>query len=322
MKRSASAAPHPRDVTASRRLRAFAACAAVVAAAGLAGAVRADDDPIMGTGQERELRSGGMTRTYRVVPSHVTSNLGKALVIVLHGGFGTAQGAQDAYGWDGVASFSSAEIVYPEGFGRSWNAGRCCGPAHDRNIDDVRFLTDVIRDAERRDGIDPKRVFVTGMSNGAMMAYRMACEGRISLAGIGPVAGDLEVPCTSPVAPVSVMAIHGTADENVPFAGGVNRKGFVRVNHTSVADSVGRWRAIDRCEAPGAERRGPMLRETSYCADGTAVVLVTVDGAGHQWPGSRPPPPEAARLLQLDQPSTVLNATVTLWIFFLPQSAR
>lgn len=308
-------------MTASRSLRAAAACAAAAAVMLIAGAARADDDPIMGTGQERELRSGGLMRTYRVVQTQVTSNLGKALVVVLHGGFGTAQGAQDAYGWDAVASFSAAEIVYPEGYGRSWNAGRCCGPAHDRNVDDVAFVTDVIRDAERRDGIDPKRVFVTGMSNGAMMAYRMACEGRVVLAGIGPVAGDLEVPCTSPVAPVSVMAIHGTADENVPFAGGVNRKGFVRVSHTSVADSVGRWRAIDRCQEPRSERRGPVLRETSICSGGTAVVLVAIDGAGHQWPGGRPPPPQAARLLGLDPPSTAIDATTTLWYFFLPQSA-
>ncbi len=117
------------------------------------------------------------------------------------------------------------------------------------------------------------------------------------------------------------MAIHGTADENVPFAGGVNRKGFVRVSHTSVADSVGRWRAIDRCQEPRSERRGPVLRETSICSGGTAVVLVAIDGAGHQWPGGLPPPPQAARLLGLDPPSTAIDATTTLWYFFLPQSA-
>src|ERR1035437_9637503 len=127
----------------------------------LACAALADDDPILGTGQERELHVGGLTRTYRVVPSHVQSYYGRALVMVLHGGFGSAAGAQAAYGGDWVANFSNAEIVYPDGYGRSWNAGRCCGPAHDRGIDDVAFLTAVIRDAEQHDNIDPKNIFIT-----------------------------------------------------------------------------------------------------------------------------------------------------------------
>ena len=292
---------------------AFAAAACVLACAALA-----QDDPILGTGQERELRVGGLTRTYRVVPSRVASDYGRALVMVLHGGFGTAAGAQHAYGWDAVANVSNAEIVYPEGYGRSWNAGRCCGPAHDRGVDDVGFLTAVIRDAERRDGIDPKNIFVTGMSNGAIMAYRLACEGPIALSAIGPVAGDLEVPCSSPVAPVSVMAIHGTADQNVPFAGGVGAKSFVKVEHTSVAASLARWRSIDQCtEQPSASRAGPVSRETTGCARGTTIVLVTVDGAGHQWPGAVPAAPAAARLLGLDPPSTALSATDALWFFFL-----
>jgi polyhydroxybutyrate depolymerase len=308
---------------AAHRIRVAAAGAFLVALTATIGSVaRADDDPILGTGQERELRSGGLTRTYRVVPPRVASKYGRALVMVLHGGFGTASGAQHAYGWDAVASFSNAEIVYPEGFGHSWNAGRCCGPAQDRGIDDVAFLTAVIRDAEQRDGIDPKNIFVTGMSNGAIMAYRLACEGPIALSAIGPVAGDLEVPCTSPVAPVSVMVIHGTADQNVPYAGGVGAKAFVKVEHTSVAASLARWRSIDECtEQPTTSRAGTVLRETTVCATGTAIVLVAIDGAGHQWPGALPAAPAAARLLGLDPPSRALDATEALWLFFLGQVA-
>jgi polyhydroxybutyrate depolymerase len=303
---------------AACRIGVAAAGAVLVALIAVASAARPDDDPIRGTGQERELQSGGLTRTYRVVPSRVTSNYGRALVMVLHGGFGTAAGAQQAYGWDAVANFNNAEIVYPDGYGRSWNGGRCCGPAQSRNIDDVAFLTAVIRDAEQRDGIDPKNIFVTGMSNGAIMAYRLACEGPIALAAIGPVAGDLEVPCTAPVAPVSVIAIHGTADQNVPYAGGIGAKAFVRVDHASVASSLARWRTIDRCEQqPSATRSGAVVRETTVCAGGTAIVLITVDGAGHQWPGAIPVAPAAARLLGLDPPSRALDATDALWFFFL-----
>jgi polyhydroxybutyrate depolymerase len=295
---------------------AFAAAACVLACAALA-----QDDPIMGTGQERELRIGGLTRTYRAV--HRPGAPRPALVLVLHGGFGNGQNAQAAYGWDAVAQNGQAVIAYPDGVGRSWNGGRCCGPAQRRNVDDVGFLTAVIRDLERRDGIDPQRIYVTGMSNGAIMAYRLACEGPIPLAAIGPVAGDLEVSCTSPVAPVSVMAIHGTADQNVPIGGGVGSKGVVKTEHVSVAASLARWRAIDRCpEQPETTRRGPVARETTACAaTGTAVVLVTIDGAGHQWPGAVPPSPEIARLLDLDPPNGSLDATDALWSFFQPRVA-
>jgi polyhydroxybutyrate depolymerase len=305
-----------------RSLRAAASGAFAVATCLIACAAFGDDDPIMGTGQERELSVGGLTRTYRAVhPPGVPPQ--PALVVVLHGGFGTGQGAQDAYGWDAVAQSSRVVIAYPDGIGRSWNGGRCCGAAQSRNIDDVAFLTEVIRDLERRDGVDPRRIYVTGMSNGAIMAYRLACEGPIPLAAIGPVAGDLEVPCTSPVVPVSVMAIHGTADQNVPLGGGVGVKSFVKTEHTSVAASLARWRAIDRCqERPATSRRGPVVRETTDCAStGTAVDLITIDGAGHQWPGAKPPSPQAARLLGLDPPSEWLDATDALWSFFQPHVA-
>ena len=277
-----------------RRSLRTAACATFAAAVCvLACAALADDDPIMGTGQERELNVGGLARTYRTVhPPGAPPQ--PALVVVLHGGFGTGQGAQDAYAWDAVARTGRVVIAYPDGVGRSWNGGRCCGPAQSRNVDDVAFLTEVIRDLERRDGVDPRRVYVTGMSNGAIMAYRLACEGPIPLAAIGPVAGDLEVPCTSPVVPVSVMAIHGSADQNVPIGGGIGRKSFTKTDHASVAASLARWRAID---------------------------LITIDGAGHQWPGAKPPSSEAARLLGLDPPSEWLDATDALWSFFQPRVA-
>ncbi len=294
-------------------LRFAGACAAALCV--LAAAAFADDDPISGTGQERGLSIGGLTRTYRAV--HPTAApAGAPLVVVLHGGFGTGQGAQEAYGWDEVAAAHGLVIAYPDGVGRSWNGGRCCGPAEQRGVDDVAFLTAVIRDAERRDGVDPQRIYVTGMSNGAIMAYRLACEGPLPLAAIGPVAGDLEVACRNPVAPVSLIAIHGTADQNVPFAGGIGAKAVVRVDHASVAASLGRWRAIDRCGAPRSVQEGPLTTEITNCEAGTDVMLVAVEGAGHQWPGAKPAPAAAARLLALDPPSPALDATGALWLFF------
>jgi polyhydroxybutyrate depolymerase len=271
------------------------------------------------TAQVRRLTSDGIVRTYRVFhPSSAGAH--PALVMMLHGGFGTGRGAEGADGWDALAAERGFVVVYPDGIGRAWNAGRCCGQPYARKIDDVAFLTAVIREVERHDGADPQRVFVTGMSNGAIMAYRMACESPVEIAAIGPVAGDLQVPCERPRSAVSVLAIHGTADQNVPLNGGFGTRGFTHTEHTSVAASLARWRAIDRCGSPTVTRRPPVVTETSACTGGTAVELITIEGAGHQWPGSKPPPALAVRMLDLDQPSTALDATAVLWEFFSRRS--
>lgn len=263
----------------------------------------------------RGLTVGGLARTYRI-EHPASTGAHPALVVMLHGGFGSGAQAESAYGWDELASARGFVVAYPDGVARAWNAGRCCGRPYEQHIDDVAFLTAVIRDAEQRDGVDPRRVYVTGMSNGAIMAYRLACEAPIPIAAIGPVAGDLEVPCAAPRAPVSVLAIHGTADQNVPISGGLGAKGFTRTDHTSLAASLARWRAIDRCAAPERARQGSLVTERSNCAAGTDVEAIAIDGAGHQWPGSKPARAAAVRLLGLDQPSTALDATAALWGFF------
>ena len=288
--------------------------AAAVALALTVAAKTAAETPA-GAAQVRTLSSGGIARTYRVFRPR-SAGAHPALVMMLHGGFGTGQAAENADGWDALAAREGFAVVYPDGLGHAWNAGTCCGLPHARNVDDVAFLTAVVRDAEARDGVDPQRVYVTGLSNGAIMAYRMACEAPIPIAAIGPVAGSLLVPCTAPRGPVSVIAVHGTADQNVPINGGYGTKGVTHTDHLSVAASLARWKAVDRCADPVVTERGTVHVEDAQCAGGTEIELIAVNGAGHQWPGSKPPPAWTARMLDLDPPSTALDATAALWEFF------
>ena len=236
------------------------------------------------------------------------------LVVVLHGGFGTGLGAERAYHWDDTAARFGFVVLYPDGFERAWNAGSCCGAPQRRNIDDVGFLSALIGRVVRDEDLDPNRIYITGMSNGAMMAYRMACDAPFAIAAIGPVAGTLTAACKQPK-PTSVLAIHGLADQNVPFAGGVG-KGFTHDSRPSVPASIARWRKIDGCAAPVDRTSGSVNESLSRCIHGRAVELITIAGAGHQWPGAVPPPALARVLLQLDQPSAAMNATATLWQFF------
>lgn len=265
----------------------------------------------------RTIRVGALDRTYNVFrPAGLSKSRAVPLVVMLHGGFGTGKQAEQSYGWDAEAQRYGFVVAYPDGIGRSWNAGGCCGSAKRNNIDDVGFINQLLRQVIIDERIDPNRMYATGISNGAMMAYRLACDLPNTFAAIGPVAGTMVTGCAA-AAKTSVMHIHGLDDKNVPFNGGIGSKGFkwvMKVNYPSVPSVIARWRMIDQCGPETSTTKGPMVTSTAMGADGTAVTLITIAQAGHQWPGGQPPAPGAKRLV--DKPSTALNATDTLWQFF------
>jgi polyhydroxybutyrate depolymerase len=265
-----------------------------------------------GTTQVRTMQSGGLTRTYRVYrPTGLTGRV--PVVMMLHGGFGTGQQAQRAYGWDQKADAGRFLVVYPDGVSNTWNAGTCCGAAMRGNVNDVAFLGALLNRVVASDGGDASRLYVTGMSNGAMMAYRLACELPNKLAAIGPVAGAMTVPCTA-ATPTSVLHIHGLADNHVPYEGGVGTEGFAKDPRPSIPSTIARWRQVDTCGPATVTIAGPVHTDTAACPASRTVRLITIDGAGHQWPGSKPS--FLADSALADPPSTAINATATLWSFF------
>ena len=283
--------------------RALVAIAIVIASFGGASAAATDE----------HVTVGGLDRTYHVY-APVRRAPSPPLVVVLHGGFGTGAGAEAQYRWDATADRNGFVVLYPDGFQRAWNAGDCCGQPRARGIDDVAFIEAAIRATARAYATDPERLYVTGMSNGAMMTYRLACESALPLAAIAPVAGTLTVPCEHPQQ-VSVLHVHGAADRNVPIDGGFG-SGFARVSYRPVADGIAVFRKADACAPPVTTTAGPVATARSACANGTTVQLTTVAGAGHQWPGSARPPGRATAILRLDAPSDALDATELIWSFF------
>jgi polyhydroxybutyrate depolymerase len=197
-----------------------AACAVAVLLAqfGVAACRRAapPTDEASGT-TTHTLTAGGEQREYRLyVPPGVSAPA--PLVLMLHGGFGTAEHAQEHYGWDDAARAHGFVVAYPDGLGRAWNAGgSCCGEPGRTGVDDVAFLTAVVAEVGTIVPIDADRVFATGMSNGALMSYRLACDTPL-FAAIAPVAGTMLGDCPEP-APISVLHIHGLADQNVRYDG-------------------------------------------------------------------------------------------------------
>jgi polyhydroxybutyrate depolymerase len=236
------------------------------------------------------------------------------LVVMLHGGFGTGTQAEQDYGWDAQARAAHFAVAYPDGLDRAWNVGGgCCGVPGRTGVDDVGFITQMVARISAEMRIDPDRIYATGISNGGMLAYRLACDTRI-FAAIGPDSATELGRCRSPAA-ISVIHIHGTADHNIPYAGGTGQ-GFAHIDGPAIPLLNATWRSIDHCAAPSIHTAGMVMTSVARCPGGRAVELITIKGAGHQWPGSVPPSRLAARLLHLDQPSTALNATQVIWQFF------
>lgn len=255
----------------------------------------------------RQLKIAGGDRSYRIYRPQGLSGPAP-LVLFLHGGFGSGAQAEAAYGWDAQADAGRFVVAYPDSLDQAWNAGGgCCGRPAAQGVDDVGFLTAVVRDIEARVTIDPDRVYATGMSNGVIMTYTLACRTDL-FAAIGPVAATMLDPCPHPV-PLSVIHVHGSADTTVRYLGG-RGDGPAHIDGPAIPDLNATWRRIDGCGDPRVVTSGPVTTSTAACPDGRAVELITVAGAGHQWPGS-------AKVREgADPPSTALDATSTIWRFF------
>lgn len=239
----------------------------------------------------QSIESGGVSRTFHLYrPQGLADAV--PLVVMLHGGFGNGAQAERSYHWDDAANGGHFLVAYPDGLNRAWNAGTCCGEPQRDNVDDVGFLTAMVGAIAQEIPIDRARVYVTGMSNGAMMALRLGCQ-TDTFAAIAPVAGTLLTDCGA-ARPTSVLQIHGTADERVPYNGGPGKafgaSGIPRVDGPSAEAVNATWRAIDGCGSPTSTTAGDVTTQTAGCADGRTVELISVAGAGHQWPGGEPSP--------------------------------
>jgi polyhydroxybutyrate depolymerase len=273
------------------------------------------DAPIPVGQSTQTIQWAGASRTFNLYrPQGLTGAV--PLVVMVHGGFGDGAQAERAYHWDTEADNGHFLVAYPDGLNRAWNAGTCCGNPQRTNVDDVGFITAMVAAIKQQIPIDSARVYATGMSNGAMMSLRLACE-TDTFAAIAPVAGTLLTDC-SRARPTSVLQIHGTADERVPYDGGPGKafaiNGNPRVDGPSVPSVNATWRAIDACEPPTSTTAGEVTTQTAACADGRTVELISVAGAGHQWPGGAPSP--LMERFGIPAPSTALDATDTIWQFF------
>lgn len=281
---------------------------------------------------ERDLRSfvhEGRERTFVVrAPRSVASTTEPMpLVIVLHGGGGNAANAERMTGFTSLVERERIVVAYPNGTGRSttrlltWNAGHCCGLAMQQRVDDVGFVDTMIDILAREMPIDSTRIYLTGMSNGAMMTHRLAREMRHRPAAIAPVVGAVFGDETAARGPVSVLAFNGLKDESVPTDGGtgsgIGRRAWDGVPPRPNEAQGQYWARENRCDTtPRVTSLDRLVHWVWSCPDGRAVELYQVTDGGHAWPGGNPGTRRA------DRPSGAIDATTTMWAFFRAHPRR
>ncbi len=253
------------------------------------------------------------------------------VLVAFHGGGGNAAGFRRYARLDAIADRRGFVVVYPNGTGRvagrllTWNAGGCCGFAQRSGVDDVGFVWSLLGDLAADLPLDAHRVYLTGHSNGAMMAYRVAAESAPRVAALAAVAGAMNLAEFAPRAPVPVLHIHSIDDPRALYRGGLGPPFPLtryRVRHHAVETELRRWARRNGCqpEPHEIERRsaaaGTHVHEATLlgfdpCSSGDPVWLWRLEGPGHGWPGSPGALPE-----RLVGPSTtVLDAGAEVWHF-------
>jgi polyhydroxybutyrate depolymerase len=245
-------------------------------------------------------------------------------VLAYHGGGSNAEHMVRFCGLNTTADKAGFIVVYPSGTGAlaaalTWNGGNCCGYAMEHQVDDVGFTRALLDDLAKVLAVDAKRVFATGMSNGAVMVYRLASELSDRIAAIAPVAGPLGTDTCHPQRPVPVLHFHGTADEFAPIQGGTGPRSRSGTDFYSVEHSVRCWVRANGCtdepvteELPDTANDGTTVTRQTYGGGrgGAEVVLVVIEGGGHTWPGRQPPLPV------LGKSTRNVSANDLLWAFF------
>ena len=267
------------------------------------------------------LKSGGDLRNYWLVrPEGIEKTKPAPLLMVLHGSAGSGEDMMTVTqrGFERLADKEKFVVVYPDALERRWND-------QGGTVDDVGFLLAIV-DKLVADGlVDKNRIYVAGISNGGMMAQRLACEQADRIAGIATVAGGLPEPLQAtckPARALPVLVIHGTEDPIVPWSGGAvaGFEDFGKV--LSARETAKFWAANNRCGDGGVIAAEPdrdpkdgtrvKMEIFASCPVGAAVKLAAVEGGGHTWPGGYQYLPERF----IGRTSQDVDANMLIWDFF------
>jgi len=306
------------------RYRPLALALAILLAPSAAGAV----EPTVA----RTIEVAGVTRSYLLrVPAALRPGPA-SLVLVFHGGGGDGPGTERLTRFSALADREGFLVAYPEGLGRNWNDGRefTSSRAHRDHVDDVGFVAALLGAIARVHPVDPRRVYVTGISNGGIFSHYLAAHLSSRIAAIAPVVGgiaDPPEPWFRPEHAVSVLILQGTTDPLVPYRGGAIAFGRGKIIATE--EAARRWAVANgAAREPVSEALAGAGSRTNRCGglrlvypdgrDGTEVVLVRLEGGGHTWPGGAQYLPETL----IGRVCHDFDATALIWEFFKTHPRR
>lgn len=317
----------PQGVKAPR-LRSFSLIiASIILLCFLASCTAQIPESIPAVDETRTLDHNGRERTYLLhVPDGLYENEPVPLVFVFHGGGDNGSGMAGLTGFDKLSDREEFIAVFPDGVGNSWNDGRpnLASEAHLLNVDDVGFVDAMIETISLELPVDWKRIYATGISNGAIFSHFLAAQRASTFAAVAPVVGGLAIPFSEQFDPddtVSVIVIQGTDDPIVPYDGG-QIAGANRGATISTDDAVELWVENDGCssiplieELPNNDLNDGCVVTRYTWSDGhadSAVVLLKIEGGGHTWPGSAQYVPESI----VGRVCKDFEATEAIWSFF------
>ncbi len=261
------------------------------------------EEPLTPGEHSRVVTADGRTRSYVVhVPPGYLPEEPTSVVLAFHGAGLNARMMMLISGLNKKADEAGFVAVYPNGTGLAnlvltWNSGGLPESITERKPDDVAFTAALLDDLAEVVNVDAKRVYATGMSNGGMMCYRLAAELSDRIAAIAPVCGTVAIEPWKPTRPMPVMHFHGTADRIVPFDGPAKPMPQF-VSFKSVEETIRLCVTANGCrqkpetvQLPDTADDGTTVVRSTHapCRKGAEVVLHTIEGGGHTWPGQPPP---------------------------------
>ena len=270
--------------------------------------------------KEESIEVSGIERTYFL---HVPPKMNGSLLIALHGGGGSGKSIARLTGFNELADERGFLVAYPNALRKHWNDGRGINAYYSQRgeVDDVSFISKLIDHLIEKYNLDDGRVYVAGFSNGAMMAYRIACEIPERIAAIACVSGSMPKSLNCPgKSPISVLIIHGLQDPIVPWKGGelTTRSGVTLGEVLPIPEVVEYWTLRNGCSEkeerylPDLSEDGTRVKVTRYLNPETEaeVVLYAIEGGGHTWPGGSQYLPEriiGRTCMDFDASEAILN---------------
>ncbi len=259
-------------------------------------------------------------RSYLVYfPKGYSENKKYPLLVALHGGGGNMNHMAKTYGILKKADEEKFIAVFPSGLSKrgelfgNWNAGNCCGWSRDNNINDVKFIKELVIDLKKNHSINENKIYATGMSNGAMISYRLACEMGDTFKAIAAIAGTDNTKDCNPQKLPHIIHIHARDDENILLEGGAGKKAVEKskiTNFNSLSNTINKWLSFSdgRYVKENVLKNEEVTCDRYKTANGQNIQVCITENGGHSWPG--------ADYFRNKKASNAINANDEMWKFF------